>query len=56
MLEYLGADTFLIVDGGALGQVTVRTHGDTDLKPGQRIGLNAADDRLHFFGSDGLAI
>ncbi|MDJ0640034.1 MAG: sn-glycerol-3-phosphate ABC transporter ATP-binding protein UgpC [Paracoccaceae bacterium] len=56
VLEYLGADTFLIVDGGHLGQVTVRTDGDTELKPGQRIGLNAANDRLHFFGSDGLAI
>ncbi|MEO1537488.1 MAG: sn-glycerol-3-phosphate ABC transporter ATP-binding protein UgpC [Pseudomonadota bacterium] len=56
VLEYLGADTFLIVDAGAAGQVTVRTDGDTSLKDGERIGLIAPPDRLHYFGSDGLAI
>ncbi len=56
VLEYLGADTFLIIDAGAAGQVTVRTGGDTPLKEGQRIGLIAPPERLHFFGSDGLAL
>ena len=56
VLEYLGADTFLIIDGGDVGQITVRTDGDTDLKEGQRVGLIAPTERLHFFGSDGLAI
>ncbi len=56
VLEYLGADTFLIVDAGAAGQVTVRTDGDTVLKEGEKIGLIAPADRLHFFGSDGLAL
>ncbi|MEM9899457.1 MAG: sn-glycerol-3-phosphate ABC transporter ATP-binding protein UgpC [Pseudomonadota bacterium] len=56
VLEYLGADTFLIVDAGSAGQVTVRTDGDTHLKEGARVGLIAPEERLHFFGADGLAI
>ena len=56
VLEYLGADTFLIVDAGAAGQITVRTDGDTTLREGERIGLIAPPERLHFFGSDGLAL
>ncbi|QMU58382.1 MAG: sn-glycerol-3-phosphate ABC transporter ATP-binding protein UgpC [Boseongicola sp.] len=56
VLEYLGADTFLVVDGGPLGQLTVRTDGDTDVKPGQRIGLIAPEERLRFFDADGKAV
>ena len=56
VLEYLGADTFLIVDAGTAGRVTVRTHGDTPLARGARIGLIAPGERLHYFGADGLAL
>ena len=56
VLEYLGADTFLIVDAGPLGQVTVRTDGDTSITEGQPISLVAPPERLHFFSADGLAI
>ena len=56
VLEYLGADTFLIVDGGPAGQLTVRTDGDTTVKEGQRIGIVAPEDRLHFFDEAGQAI
>ncbi len=56
VLEYLGADTFLIVDADGAGRVTVRTHGDTHLKRGARIGLIAPPERMHYFGSDGLAL
>ena len=56
VLEYLGADTFLIIDGGPAGQLTVRVDGDTPVKEGDRIGLSAPQERLHFFGADGLAI
>ena len=52
VLEYLGADTYLIVDGGPLGQVTVRTDGDTPVREGDRIGLIAPPERLHFFDAD----
>jgi len=56
VLEYLGADTFVIVDCGASGQVTVRAPANVDLTPGDRIGLTFAPEHLHFFDADGLAI
>ena len=55
VLEYLGADTFVIVDCGALGQVTVRIIGDTAVRPGERVGLTF-DETTHFFDKDGLVI
>jgi multiple sugar transport system ATP-binding protein len=56
VLEYLGADTYLIVDCGAQGQMTVRTDGDTEVTEGDRIGLKAPEERLHFFDGDGRAV
>ena len=56
VLEYLGADTFVIVDGGPLGQITVRTDGNTSARQGDRIGLMAPAESLHFFDAEGLAV
>ncbi len=56
VLEYLGADTFVIVDGGPLGQVTVRTDGDCTLRPGETVGLRFAEEKLNFFDSEGQAV
>ena len=56
VLEYLGADTFLIVDAGSLGRITVRTDSDTEIREGQRIGLQSPRERLHHFGPDGKAL
>ena len=55
VLEYLGADTFVIIDGGPLGRITVRVIGDVDLAPGETVGLTF-DETKHFFDADGLAI
>lgn len=55
VLEYLGADTFLVTDCGAAGQVTVRVRGDSDLSPGDPIGLQFQEGDLHFFDAAGLA-
>jgi len=55
VLEYLGADTFLILSCGDAGQVTVRVNGTTDLVPGDQVGLQVADGMFHFFSDDGLA-
>ncbi|HCP81042.1 MAG TPA: ABC transporter ATP-binding protein [Octadecabacter sp.] len=52
VLEYLGADTFVIIACGDAGQVTVRVTGDTDLKPGTAVGLSFPHENLHFFGED----
>ena len=54
--EYLGADTYLIVDAGAAGRITVRTDGDTPVREGEAVGLAAPGNRLSFFDSDGKAI
>ncbi|QPH52278.1 ABC transporter ATP-binding protein [Pontivivens ytuae] len=56
VLEYLGADTFIIADAGPLGQITVRTAGEATLEPGQRIGLTFGEERTHFFDAEGLAV
>lgn len=56
VLEYLGADTFVIMACGDAGQVTVRINGDTDLKPGTKAGLSFQSDSLHCFDDGGLAI
>ena len=53
VFEYLGSDTFLIVDCGALGKLTVRTTGDTELKIGTRFGLAFDEQKLHFFNPHG---
>ena len=56
VIEYLGADTFLIIDCGVEEKVTVRLNGDTDLKPGTQIGLHFPNDKLHFFDENGRAL
>jgi len=56
VVEYLGADTFVIVDCGELGQVTVRVLGDGGHAPGDTVGLGFATEALHFFDVDGLAV
>ncbi|MEM9232475.1 MAG: ABC transporter ATP-binding protein [Pseudomonadota bacterium] len=56
VLEYLGSDTFLIVDGGAVGQLTVRLIGSSDITPGTRVGLAFDPDRTCFFDAEGLVI
>lgn len=54
--EYLGADIFLIVDCGAAGRLTVRTDGESSLRPGDTVGLSFNAEKRHFFDTAGLAI
>jgi multiple sugar transport system ATP-binding protein len=56
VLEYLGADTFVIMDCGSAGQITVRVNGDVSLRPGEKSGLSFASDKRHAFSDDGLSI
>ncbi|MCY4543336.1 MAG: ABC transporter ATP-binding protein [Rhodobacteraceae bacterium] len=56
VVEYLGADTFVIVDCSEAGQVTVRVTGTAELVPGQAIGLTFPEDKLHFLDSSGMAV
>ena len=55
VIEYLGADTYLIVDAGPLGRITLRQLGDTDMSEGDTIGVEATGP-LHHFDKDGKAI
>lgn len=56
VLEYLGADTYVIMDCGPAGQVTVRVNGDVDLKPGDNAGLSFDAEKMHGFGEDDLSV
>ena len=56
VVEYLGADAYLIIDCGASGKLTVRSDGETSLKPGDVVGLAFEDRKLHFFTADGIAL
>ncbi|MEC3861022.1 sn-glycerol-3-phosphate ABC transporter ATP-binding protein UgpC [Mesobacterium sp. TK19101] len=56
IVEYLGADSFVVVECGALGKLTVRITGDTDLHPGDGVGLGFEATALNFFGTDGLRV
>ena len=56
VVEYLGADTFIIVDCGQSAKVTVRITGSSDLKPGNEIGLSFAEDKIRFLDASGLAV
>ena len=54
--EYLGADTYLIVDCGGEDKLTVRVSGENDLKAGEEIGLTFDPAHLHFFDNRGNAL
>ena len=54
--EYLGADTFLVLDAGSVGQITARVIGDAALRPGAKVGLSFPPEVLHFFNVEGLRI
>ena len=56
VLEYLGADTFVILKCEDAGQITVRVNGNSTLRPGDSVGLRISNDLFHTFNSDGLAI
>ena len=56
VLEYLGADTFVILSCGEAGQVTVRVNGDTTYKPGDKVGLAFTPELVHAFDKAGLAV
>lgn len=56
VLEYLGADTFVIMACGEAGQVTVRIKADTTLKSGTKVGLLFPSESFHCFDDIGLAI
>ncbi len=56
VLEYLGADTYVIMSCGEAGQITVRVNGSTSYRPGEKAGLAFATDHMQGFDIEGLAV
>ncbi|MFW2542328.1 ABC transporter ATP-binding protein [Primorskyibacter sp. 2E107] len=56
VIEYLGADSYLVIDCGPLGKLTQRSNGDVTQRPGDTVGLAFEPDRLSFFDPDGLRV
>ena len=54
--EHLGSDTFLKVDAGPLGTLTVRANGEVGLHHGDSIRLAPQEGKLHRFDQNGKAI
>lgn len=54
VIEYLGAESYVIADCGAAGHVTMRLAGETDLAPGDPIRMTAQPGDVHRFDADGL--
>jgi multiple sugar transport system ATP-binding protein len=54
--EHLGSDTFLKVNAGALGTLTLRGGGEVAAGPGETITFGPLLARMHRFGPDGLAL
>ena len=53
LTEHLGSDSFLHVDAGEAGRLTVRAPGDYLAKPGQAVSLGFDTARIHRFDSQG---
>ncbi len=56
LTEHLGSDSFLHVDGGEAGRLTVRASGDFAGKPGDKVSLKFEPDRIHKFDGSGRAV
>ncbi len=54
--EHLGSDTFLHIDAGARGRLTVRAPGENTLGPGSAVWMTPEKSRLHRFDANGRAI
>ena len=54
--EHLGSDTFLHIDGGQRGRITVRAPGENTLAPGTAVWMTPDKARIHRFDAEGRAI
>ena len=54
--EHLGSDTFLHVDAGNRGYITVRAVGESGFNAGDQIWMTPDKDRIHRFNKEGRAI
>ena len=54
--EHLGSDTFVHVHVDGLGQMTARTEGEKDLRPGETVYLTPDPARIYRFDKQGAAL
>ena len=54
--EHLGSDTFLHVNAGDLGTLTVRADGEVDARHGDSVFLTPQTGKIHRFDADGKAM
>jgi multiple sugar transport system ATP-binding protein len=54
--EHLGSDTFLYVDAGPLGTLTVRGAGEIGVKMGDQVTLVPDPNRIYRFDANGNAV
>ncbi len=54
--EHLGSDTFIKIDAGAIGTLTVRAGGEVILHHGDPIRLHPQIDKIHRFTENGRSI
>ena len=56
LTEHLGSDSFLHVEAGEAGRLTVRAPGDFAGRPGDAIALRFDTSRLHRFDTKGKVL
>jgi len=56
LAEHLGSDTFLHIDGGQRGNITVRATGESAFGPGTKVWLTPEKGRIHRFDREGRAV
>ena len=56
VVEFLGADTFVLFDCGPAGPINVRISGDAALNVGDIHGLSFDHAQMHFFDADGVTV
>ena len=54
--EHLGSDTFLHVDAGSRGNITVRAVGESGFDAGDQVWMTPDQNRIHRFDKEGRAI
>ena len=56
LAEHLGSDTFLHINAGPRGTLTVRTSGEFPVGPGGKVWMTPEKGRIHRFDAQGKAI
>jgi len=56
VIEYLGSDTFVILECSGLGRLTVRLAEDAQIELGEQCGISFQTERIHFFDQEGKSL